>query len=173
MPNYYGTGYYPYNYSYGSVPVYPQISYQQPQTVTMPQQTIQNPTQNQQISQTPQPASQSSIIWVSGEQEAQMFPIAPNNAVALWEKTGKTIYLKQADPTGKPTMTIYDLVERTTTPAPQQAPQPQIQPQVSYATKEDMTGAIEAMQDMAKLISTLKGELQEMKKDIYGEGDKS
>ena len=38
--------------------------------------------------------------------------IAPNAAVALWDSTAPTVYLKQADASGKPTLKIYDLVER-------------------------------------------------------------
>lgn len=61
-----------------------------------------------------QPAQQTqNIIWVSGDQEAQMYPIAPNNAVALWGRDGKTLYLKSADMTGRPSLKVYDLAERT------------------------------------------------------------
>lgn len=52
------------------------------------------------------------ILWVGSEMEAQNYPIAPNNAVALWDRSGKTVYLKSADATGKPSMVVYDLTER-------------------------------------------------------------
>ena len=61
--------------------------------------------------------------------------VAPNSAVALWDSNAPTIYLKQADASGKPSIKVYDLVERnapTTAPAaPQAAP-------VEYATKQDL-----------------------------------
>ena len=38
-----------------------------------------------------QQQSPTGIIWVSGVQEAQLYPVAPNNAVALWENSGKAI----------------------------------------------------------------------------------
>lgn len=76
-----------------------------------------------------------SMVWVNGEQEAMGYLVAPNSAVALWDSNAPTIYLKQADASGKPSIKVYDLVERnapTTAPAaPQAAP-------VEYATKQDL-----------------------------------
>lgn len=75
-----------------------------------------------QMPQAPQnPVAQSGVQWVSGEQEARNWMIAPNAAVALWDSTAPTVYLKQADASGKPSLKIYDLVERSQTPpaAPQ------------------------------------------------------
>lgn len=66
-----------------------------------------------QMPQAPQnPVAQSGVQWVSGEQEARNWMIAPNAAVALWDSTAPTVYLKQADASGKPSLKIYDLVER-------------------------------------------------------------
>lgn len=71
------------------------------------------PPQMQPLSQPPQnPIAQGGVQWVSGEQEARSWMIAPNAAVALWDSTAPTVYLKQADASGKPTLKIYDLVER-------------------------------------------------------------
>ena len=66
--------------------------------------------------------AQGGVQWVSGEQEARGYLIAPNSAVALWDSSAPTVYLKQADASGKPTLKIYDLVERAETPrtAPQE-----------------------------------------------------
>ena len=76
-----------------------------------------------------------SMVWVNSEQEAMGYLVAPNSAVALWDSNAPTIYLKQADASGKPSIKVYDLVERnapTTAPAaPQAAP-------VEYATKQDL-----------------------------------
>lgn len=62
------------------------------------------------------PVAQSGVQWVSGEQEARNWMIAPNAAVALWDSSAPTVYLKKADASGKPSLTIYDLVERAETP---------------------------------------------------------
>ena len=69
-----------------------------------------------------------SMVWVSGEAEAMAYLVAPNSAVALWDSNSPTIYLKQADASGKPSIKVYDLVERTQKPV--QASQP---PVVEYA----------------------------------------
>lgn len=61
------------------------------------------------------PVATGGVQWVSGEQEARGYLIAPNSAVALWDSSAPTVYLKQADASGKPTLKIYDLVERKET----------------------------------------------------------
>ena len=77
-----------------------------------------------------------SMVWVNGEQEAMAYLVAPNSAVALWDSNSPTIYLKQADASGKPSIKVYDLVERTNTlRTPPAAPQ---KPSVEYATKQDL-----------------------------------
>ena len=84
---------------------------------------------------------QPSIIWVNGEQEAAAYPVAPNNAVALWDSAAPAIYLKKADAAGKPTMQAFDLVERVT-------------------KKDDG--------DIAKKIAEIQAEIATLKKDFYG-----
>ena len=61
------------------------------------------------------------------------YPIAPNNAVTLWDSNAPVIYLKQADASGKPSMKIYDLVERNSRPV-----QATVAPPVEYATKDEL-----------------------------------
>jgi hypothetical protein len=101
--NYYG-GYQP---PYYQPPMQDQLAQLRQQYQPVPQQPAQ-PGQN--------------IVWVNGEQEAMGYLVAPNSAVALWDSNSPTIYLKQADASGKPSIKIYDLVERTSGPrTPQQA----------------------------------------------------
>ena len=78
------------------------------------------------------PIAQGGVQWVNGEQEARGYLIAPNSAVALWDSTAPTVYLKQADASGKPTLKIYDLVERTET-----APNAPKKPGVEFVTREE------------------------------------
>ena len=59
--------------------------------------------------------------------------VAPNSAVTLWDSNAPVVYLKQADASGKPSMKIYDLVERNSRPA--QAP---VTSPVEYATKDEL-----------------------------------
>lgn len=113
------------------MPNYPYYGYQpyQPYQPPMADQLMQL-RQNQyqpNMHQVPQQQAPS-IVWVQSEAEAMTYPIAPNNAVTLWDSNAPVIYLKQADASGKPSMKIYDLVERTQRPV--QAPQ---DPAVEYA----------------------------------------
>ena len=123
----------PYNPTY----YYPQNYYQPPVADQMNQfrqqpyqQPVQTPAQMQPIQQ-PQAQGQS-IIWVQNQQEAYNYLVAPNSAVALWDSNSPVIYLKQADASGKPTVKIYDLVERTA-----QLPQAAPQPAAEYVTRQE------------------------------------
>lgn len=100
----------------------PYQPFQQPAQQVMPQ--MQPPQQQQMVGQ--------SIIWVQNEQEAYNYLVAPNSAVALWDSNNPVVYLKQADASGKPTMKIYDLVERTA-----QRPQAAPQPAAEYVTRQE------------------------------------
>ena len=91
------------------------------------------------------PVATGGVQWVSREQEARGYLIAPNSAVALWDSTAPTVYLKQADASGKPTLKIYDLVERAETAS--NAPQ---KPGVEFVTREEFDR-------LAALVGELKG----------------
>lgn len=141
------------NYPQQNYPVYAQQSY-----------TPQNYTQ--QNYQTNPVVNQSGIIWISGLQEAQMYPIAPNNAVSLWEKSGKTIYLKSADATGKPTLRVYDLVERSETASDGVSSSDGKLP--TYATKDDLAAVVGAVKGMDDVIGAIRSDVDAMKGDMYG-----
>lgn len=91
------------------------------------------------------PVATGGVQWVSSEQEARGYLIAPNSAVALWDSTSPTVYLKQSDASGKPTLKIYDLVERAETAS--NAPQ---KPGVEFVTREEFDR-------LAALVGELKG----------------
>ena len=86
----------------------------------------------------------SSLIWVGSFYEAQNYPVAPNNAVALWDSSAPAIYVKQADASGRPTIKAYDLVERI-----EAAPQP-TRDAPTYVTKSELTAALEALKTELK-----------------------
>lgn len=107
------------------MPNYPYYAYQpyQPYQPPMADQLMQL-RQNQyqpNMQQVPQQQATPSIVWVQNEMEAANYLVAPNSAVTLWDSNSPVVYLKQADASGKPSMKIYDLVERThrTVQAPQ------------------------------------------------------
>ena len=112
----------------------------------MQMRQMQQPQMQPQMPQTPQnPVAQSGVQWVSGEQEARNWMIAPNAAVALWDSTAPTVYLKQADASGKPTLKVYDLVERLAS-----APDAQKAPAAEYVTRKEFDA-------LAALVSEIKG----------------
>ena len=124
--------------------VYQQPIYSQPQMPQMQEPMMQMRPQYQSPAQIPQyqaPAQQApqsggqSIIWVPNEQAANDFIVAPNNAVTLWDMNAPVVYVKKADASGKPAMTTYDLVERSTAPVSPTAPQ--TVPTVEYVTRKD------------------------------------
>ena len=91
------------------------------------------------------PVATGGVQWVSSEQEARGYLIAPNSAVALWDSTAPTVYLKQSDASGKPTLKIYDLVERAET-----APNAPQKPGVEFVTRKEFDA-------LAALVGELKG----------------
>lgn len=95
---------------------------------------------------------QSGVQWVSGEQEARSWMVAPNAAVALWDSTAPTVYLKQADASGKPTLKVYDLVERLAS-----APDAQKAPAAEYVTRKEFDA-------LAALVSEMKGKKRKEEK---------
>lgn len=139
-------------------PYYPYQNFYQPMY-----QPVQQPVQQQNITAQTYTPTTSGIIWISGESEATMYPIAPNNAVALWDRNGKSIYLKSADATGKPTMTVYDLVEHV-----QNAPDASQEQTVEYATKSDLSAVVGVVKGFDEMLGTLKSDIDTMKGDMYG-----
>ena len=123
-------------------PYYPQPM---PDNLMQMRQMQQPQIQPQMQPQMQNPIAQGGVQWVSGEQEARGYLIAPNSAVALWDSTAPTVYLKQADASGKPTLKIYDLVERAETPS--NAPQ---KPGVEFVTREEFDR-------LAALVGEIKG----------------
>ena len=94
------------NYSYN-----PYVNpYNAPYGGQQMQQQMYQP-QAQQPSQAPQQPS-NGFVWVNDINEAANYLVAPNSAVQLWDKNSPCVYLKTADAAGKPTMQIFDLVER-------------------------------------------------------------
>lgn len=83
----------------------------------MPQyQTWQSPMQNNDMVYRPQPQVQQntgSFAYCMGIEGAKAFPIAPNQTVFLMDSNDPVAYIKSADMSGKQTLRIFDMVERT------------------------------------------------------------
>lgn len=99
--------------------------------------------------------NQTGVTWVRNAQEAAMYPVAPNNAVALWDSGTPCIYLKQADASGKPSMKTYDLVERKEQPTEQAAQE--------FATKTELAALAGIVKDVNGLISGLRTDVDSLK----------
>ena len=130
------------------MPNYPYYAYQpyQPYQPPMADQLMQL-RQNQyqpNMQQVPQQQATPSIVWVQNEMEAANYLVAPNSAVTLWDSNSPVVYLKQADASGKPSMKIYDLVERTHRTV--QAPQV---PAVEYAPLSRLEALEARLNDLA------------------------
>lgn len=142
-PNYQYPSYQPYY----SQPMPDQLS-QLRQNPLQPPQMMQQGQMIQPMPQSPQnnaiPVTNqgNGIIWVPGYAAANDYLVAANNAVALWDQNGPFVYLKQADSTGKPTIKVYELVERD--PNQQNAPQQQIQlPDFDqFVKRDDLKGLV-------------------------------
>ena len=117
--------------------VYQQPIYNQPPMMQEPMMRPQYQPAPQYPTPQPQPQQSGgqSIIWVPNEKAANEFIVAPNNAVTLWDMNAPVVYVKKADASGKPAMTTYDLVERSTAPVSPTAPQ--TVPTVEYVTRKD------------------------------------
>lgn len=98
-------------------------------------QQMQQQMYQPQMQQPPQGAQQPSngFVWVNDINEAANYLVAPNSAVQLWDKNSPCVYLKTADAAGKPTMQIFDLVERKQQPTAQT----QTAPAADYVTRAE------------------------------------
>ena len=134
----------------------PQQSFAPALTNTVPQQSIQ-----------PAQPTQSGIVWISGgDQEALAYPVAPNNAVTLWSQTEPVVYLKQADASGRASMKVYDLVERSTA-AHDKKDEPD-RPAIDFATKEDLATLASIVKSVDSTLSGVRSDVDAMKGDMYG-----
>lgn len=126
----------------------PYQMYQPPMAdqLTQLRQQQYQPMQNQQFQQ--QAPTSPSIVWVQNEMEAANYLVAPNSAVTLWDSNAPVVYLKQADASGKPSMKIYDLVERTQRPV--QTPSVEYAPLSRLEALEARLNELTAIKDAPK-----------------------
>ena len=68
--------------------------------------------QQPQMQVQPQAQPSTDIKWVQGEAGAKSYMVAPNTSVTLWDSETHTIYIKSANASGMPSMTIIDYTIR-------------------------------------------------------------
>ena len=153
------------NPNYGAYPAYNpyQQQYAQPQ-VQQPMPQMQ-PTQMSGANQQFQPIGGNGIIWVSGYDEAARYPVAPNAAVTLWSQTEPFVYLKKADASGKPTITIYELVERNAPTAHENKAENKAD---NLATKEELAAVVQAVKSIDAVVGNIKSDVDTLRGDMYG-----
>lgn len=100
----------------GYYPTYPQMNYYQqggavPDALGQYKAPYQPLASQQYSSQNVQPSND--MIWVLGEVEATSYPVAPNNAVVLWDRDQPTIFIKSVNAQGVPSMRVLDYTERS------------------------------------------------------------
>ena len=139
MPAYTYYGYQPYH------------MYQPPMADQLTQLRQQQYQPMQQMAPSAPQQSAPSIVWVQNEMEAANYLVAPNSAVTLWDSNSPVVYLKQADASGKPSMKIYDLVERTQRPV-----QAQQTPSVEYAPLSRLEALEARINELAAVKETSK-----------------
>lgn len=133
-------------YQYGSYQGYyqPQMQDQLNQMrQNQMQQMVPQPQMVQPMPQAPNnsviPSTQGNgILWVPNYSAAAEYLVAPNSAVALWDQNSPFVYLKQADSTGKPTLKVFELVERDPSQQQNKATEIQVPDLSRYITREEL-----------------------------------
>lgn len=76
-------------------------------------QQPQMPGTQMSLANQPQQQPSTDIKWVQGEAGAKSYMVAPNTSVTLWDSEAHTIYIKSANASGLPTMTVIDYTIRS------------------------------------------------------------
>ena len=111
------------------------------------------PSFNQAQPQTPQDER----VWVSNQQAAESYLLAPSGFVRLWDSSTSRFYEKRADATGRPLpMDIYEYKRimpenNVSNIEPIKIPMDEIN-----ARFEDITGRIEALEKAKKVVKNAK-----------------
>lgn len=119
-------------------------AYNSPYQQNMMQSQMNTPSVPVQPVTIQQEQSGSGMIWVH-ENEVNNYLVAPNSAVALWDIDKPFVYKKEADASGKPSVRIYELVERQSNQ--------QVVPVKTeeYALKTDLQNAMARIDELEKI----------------------
>lgn len=123
--------------------------------------------QNPQMVSQPQPQpiyQQNGLIWVKGMSEVESYQVQPGATVALWDRDEQVVYIKSADQTGRPSVTILDYTDRN-------ANQDNVQV-CNYATIEQVDALQNQINDITKRLDTMKSK-QNNRRDVNHNGKSS
>lgn len=96
-----------------------------------------------------QQPQQSGVIWVQGIEGAKAHPVGAGQSALLMDSEGDCFYLKSADPSGMPSLRVFDYKERTSTP-----PEPKNADLSAFITKEELSHYV-TKEDLKSTISEL------------------
>ena len=90
-----------------------------------------------------QPQNSNGLVWVQGEAGAKSFLVAPGQSVLLMDSEAQRFYLKSADPSGMPSLRVFEYTERATAAAAPAAPSG-FDPSM-FVTREELEKRIAAL----------------------------
>jgi len=114
------------------------------------------------VYQPQQQTQQNGVIWVSGEQAAKSYLVAPNSTVVLFDSEAQTVYLKSADASGMPSIKVLDYTIRDTGRNTANTPVSISDDKLSsYATKEEMKAISAQIKALNERVNKLSKEGEE------------
>ena len=96
------------------------------------------------------------LKWVQGEAGAKSYMVAPNTSVTLWDSESQTIYIKSANASGLPSMTVIDYTIRND--SSQNRP---VLAENDFATKADVSHLREEIEALRAKFAATEGSVNQ------------
>ena len=107
---------------------------------------------------------QSGLIWVKGISEVNAYQLQPGSTVALWDTDEQVVYIKSADQTGRPSVTILDYIDRNA-----KSDNGQME---NYATTEQINTLQNQINEIVQRLDAMKSK-QNNRRDVNHNGKSS
>lgn len=106
------------------------------------------------------------FVWVQGEAAARSFMVAPGATVLLMDSDSNRFYIKSADPSGMPSMRVFEYTELDPNAARQQPAQDMA---AQYVTREEYNALATSYQELAGKLDRLMTEKRGRKAAVNDE----
>lgn len=106
------------------------------------------------------------FVWVQGEAAARSFMVAPGATVLLMDSDSTRFYIKSADPSGMPSMRVFEYTEVDPNVTRQQPAQDMT---AQYVTREEYNALATSYQELAGKIDRLMTEKRGRKAAVNDE----
>lgn len=106
------------------------------------------------------------FVWVQGEAAARSFMVAPGATVLLMDSDSTRFYIKSADPSGMPSMRVFEYTEVDPNAARQQPAQDMT---AQYVTREEYNTLATSYQELAGKLDRLMTEKRGRKAAVNDE----